>query len=33
MAVGVGVGFLFPAAVTHFNTAVSVGTTNVPILW
>jgi ACR3 family arsenite transporter len=31
MAVGVGVGFLFPAAVAHFNTAVSVGTTNVPI--
>jgi len=31
MAVGVGIGFLFPAAVAHFNTAVSVGTTNVPI--
>jgi arsenite transporter len=31
MAVGVAIGFLFPAAVTHFNTAVSVGTTNVPI--
>ena len=31
MAVGVGIGFLFPAAVQSFNTAVSVGTTNVPI--
>src|SRR5918999_1640979 len=31
MAVGVGIGFVFPAAVAHFNTAVSVGTTNVPI--
>ena len=31
MAVGVGVGFLFPAAVQGFNTAVSVGTTNIPI--
>jgi ACR3 family arsenite transporter len=31
MAVGVGIGFGFPAAVVHFNTAVSVGTTNVPI--
>ena len=31
MAVGVGIGFGFPAAVIHFNTAVSVGTTNVPI--
>jgi ACR3 family arsenite transporter len=31
MAMGVGIGFLFPAAVAHFNTAVSVGTTNVPI--
>ncbi len=31
MAVGVGVGFLFPAAVHSFNTAVSVGTTNIPI--
>jgi ACR3 family arsenite efflux pump ArsB len=27
MAVGVSIGFLFPAAVAHFNTAVSVGTT------
>ena len=31
MAIGVGIGFLFPAAVARFNTAVSVGTTNVPI--
>jgi len=31
MAVGVGLGFLFPAAVQRFNTAVSVGTTNIPI--
>jgi len=31
MALGVGVGFLFPAAVQSFNTAVSVGTTNIPI--
>ncbi len=31
MAVGVGIGYLFPAAVTRFNTAVSVGTTNIPI--
>ena len=31
MAVGVGIGFLFPAAVQAFNTAVSVGTTNIPI--
>jgi ACR3 family arsenite transporter len=31
MAVGVGIGFLFPAAVQKFNTAVSVGTTNLPI--
>ena len=31
MAVGVGTGYLFPAAVTRFNTAVSVGTTNIPI--
>src|SRR5512136_2207134 len=31
MAVGVGVGFLAPAAVKAFNTAVSVGTTNIPI--
>ncbi len=31
MAVGVGIGYLFPSAVTRFNTAVSVGTTNIPI--
>jgi ACR3 family arsenite transporter len=31
MAIGVGIGFLFPAAVQDFNTAVSVGTTNIPI--
>jgi ACR3 family arsenite transporter len=31
MALGVAVGFLFPAWVTHFNAAVSVGTTNIPI--
>nr|MBI2905278.1 ACR3 family arsenite efflux transporter [Chloroflexota bacterium] len=31
MAVGVGVGSLFPAAVEGFNKAVSVGTTNIPI--
>jgi len=31
MAVGVSLGFLFPQAVTNFNTAVSVGTTNIPI--
>jgi arsenite transporter len=31
MAVGVGIGFGFPATVANFNTAVSVGTTNVPI--
>src|SRR4249920_3029785 len=31
MAVGVGIGFLFPAAVHGFSSAVSVGTTNVPI--
>jgi len=31
MAVGVGIGFLFPAAVNRFNDAVSVGTTNIPI--
>lgn len=31
MAVGVGLGFLWPAAVARFNTAVSVGTTNMPI--
>ena len=31
MAVGVGIGYLFPEGVTSFNTAVSVGTTNIPI--
>jgi ACR3 family arsenite transporter len=31
MALGVGIGFLFPQAVADFNTAVSVGTTNIPI--
>jgi len=31
MAAGVGLGYLFPAAVSGFNTAVSVGTTNIPI--
>src|SRR5512141_1473671 len=31
MAVGVGLGYLFPQAVEGFNKAVSVGTTNIPI--
>jgi ACR3 family arsenite transporter len=31
MAVGVGIGFLLPAAVQSFNEAVSIGTTNIPI--
>jgi ACR3 family arsenite transporter len=31
MAVGVGVGFLFPNGVQRLNAAVSVGTTNLPI--
>jgi arsenite transporter len=31
MAIGVGIGFLFPTAVKSFNDAVSVGTTNIPI--
>ena len=31
MALGVSIGFLFPAAVQTFNAAVSVGTTNIPI--
>ncbi|MEJ2486093.1 MAG: ACR3 family arsenite efflux transporter [Anaerolineales bacterium] len=31
MAVGVGIGFLFPAGVESFNHSVSVGTTNIPI--
>ena len=31
MALGVGIGYLFPAGVENFNTAVSIGTTNIPI--
>ncbi len=31
MAIGVGIGYFFPKAVTGFNTAVTVGTTNIPI--
>lgn len=31
MAVGVGLGYLFPKAVESFNKTVSVGTTNIPI--
>lgn len=31
MAVGVGLGFLFPQVVESFNKAVSIGTTNLPI--
>jgi arsenite transporter len=31
MAVGVGIGYLFPTAVAKLNRAVSVGTTNIPI--
>ena len=31
MAVGVGIGYLFPAGVESFNAAVSIGTTNIPI--
>jgi len=31
MAMGVGIGFVFPTEVTDFNDAVSVGTTNIPI--
>ncbi len=31
MAVGVGIGYLFPNQVDSFNTSVSVGTTNIPI--
>jgi ACR3 family arsenite transporter len=31
MAIGVGIGYLFPAAVESFNQAVSIGTTNIPI--
>ena len=32
MAVGVGIGFLFPRGVAEFNTTVSIGTTNIPIV-
>ncbi len=31
MALGVGLGFLFPSAVQRANVAVTVGTTNIPI--
>src|SRR4030043_1008447 len=31
MAVGVGIGFFFPAAVKVFHESVSLGTTNIPI--
>ncbi len=31
MAVGVGIGFLFPSGVERINLAVSIGTTNIPI--
>jgi ACR3 family arsenite transporter len=31
MALGVGLGYLWPAGVERFNRAVSVGTTNIPI--
>jgi len=31
MAIGVGIGFLFPKTVADLNTAVSIGTTNIPI--
>src|SRR3990170_1870649 len=31
MALGVGIGFLFPDAVQTFNKKVSIGTTNIPI--
>jgi ACR3 family arsenite transporter len=31
MAIGVGLGFLFPKAVQDFSAAVSIGTTNIPI--
>ena len=31
MAVGVGIGFVFPTQVNTLNNAVSVGTTNIPI--
>lgn len=31
MALGIGLGFFFPNAVTSFNNSFSVGTTNIPI--
>ncbi len=31
MALGVGIGFLWPEPIQQFNRAVSVGTTNLPI--
>jgi len=31
MAIGVGIGYLFPTVVKNFNESVSVGTTNIPI--
>lgn len=31
MTIGIGIGFVFPTEVNQFNTAVSVGTTNIPI--
>ena len=31
MSIGVSIGFLIPNAVADFNTAVSIGTTNIPI--
>jgi ACR3 family arsenite transporter len=31
MAIGVAIGFAFPAGVAQFNESVSVGTTNIPI--
>jgi len=31
MALGVGIGFLAPEAVQALNSAVTVGTTNIPI--
>lgn len=31
MALGIGIGFLFPSGVKSFNDAFSIGTTNIPI--
>jgi len=31
MGLGVGIGFMFPAEIHGLNSAVSVGTTNIPI--